>query len=389
MLLRRYTVYIPSIARGIHHRNKKALSKRAGYRHVNLRGVAIGNGWIDVKIQGAATLGYGWWHGLIDLQTYRGLQAKWEDCMDRRETTDSAGGGGPFHPFTTPNECGVADAVVAASGGVFQYDVTTYDAYPAVISDGGTISNFFNDPAVRTALNFPSVDELPTWNACVPGSGRRRLLETRRQRELIVLDHDRPLSVVPYIAELLDDAHLDVLMYNGDLDLSCNSQGTEMALESMDWSGNQGWMDPGQTAWNHWIVDDQVAGRTKSFNNLHFVVVYNSGHFVPINQARNSLDMIGRLLDGQPFGDEALPMFPLVQESSREDQEPAKQMPGGGEATHARTISFALFNGLCGFLLGVMGSRMVALRRTHRKFESASSASSFNVTEATPLHHNA
>lgn len=168
---------------------------------------------------------------------------------------------------------------------------------------GGTISRFFNDPGVRESLNAPSLIEYPFWQACIPGSGRRRRLESdhHNKRELLYLDNDRPLSVVPYIAELLDDAKIDILLYNGDLDLACNAQSTQLSLESMEWSGKEKWNDPTTTKWHEWDVDGQPAGHTKKFRNLEFVAVYDSGHFVPINQARNSLDMIGRLLDRKPL----------------------------------------------------------------------------------------
>ena len=38
-------MYVPSIARGIHLRNKK-LASSSSLRHINLSGAAIGNGWI-------------------------------------------------------------------------------------------------------------------------------------------------------------------------------------------------------------------------------------------------------------------------------------------------------------------------------------------------------
>lgn len=41
-------MYIPSIARGIHLRNKK-LPSSSSLRHINLSGAAIGNGWIVSK----------------------------------------------------------------------------------------------------------------------------------------------------------------------------------------------------------------------------------------------------------------------------------------------------------------------------------------------------
>lgn len=122
---------------------------------------------------------------------------------------------------------------------------------------GGSLSSFFNDPTVRNSLNAPSIEEHPYWSGCVPGAGRRRRLERRNQRDLVVLENDRPLSVVPFIAELLDDAHLDILMYNGDLDLAVTAQGTELSLESMEWSGAEGWMDPNATKWHQWIVDGE------------------------------------------------------------------------------------------------------------------------------------
>ena len=198
-----------------------------------------------------------------------------------------------------------------------------------------------------------------------------------------MLENDKPLSVVPYISELLDDGKLDILMYNGDLDLACNAQGTELALESMDWSGKREWLDPYTTKWHEWIVDGQAAGHTKKFKNLEFLVVYNSGHFVPINQAQHSLNMIGRLLDGKSMGDKELPQFPL----------PKKYNIKGGTITGEKQTTKGIRGGapllpaLCGFLLGVMATYFWYNRHASREYSTSSSNSSFEATEATPLHH--
>ena len=53
-------------------------------------------------------------------------------------------------------------------------------------------------------------------------------------------------------------------------------QSTEMALNSMSWAGNDKWMDPNVTQWMEWKVDNEIAGHTKNYGNLTFVVVYNS-----------------------------------------------------------------------------------------------------------------
>jgi carboxypeptidase C (cathepsin A) len=387
--------YIPSIARGIHLRNEKVLqiessensSSSSSVIEINLKGVAIGNGWIDVYIQGPTAIDFAFWHGMIDLREYRSLHQKWDECVSREITGMS---NPPFHPFTTPDECGLSTAVMEASGSTFTYDVTTYDAYPGVLNKGGVIANFFNDADVRTALNVKSIEEQPLWLSCVPGSGRRRNLKgysthshQNDQRDLILLQDDQPLSVVPYIAELLDDAKIDVLLYNGDLDLACSSQSTEMALESMEWSGREGWMNPDVTQWKEWIVDGNPSGHTKRYHNLEFVVVYNSGHFVPINQARNSLNLIGRLLDGKSFGDKENPQFTSTQREK-------KQMNNIASNENNRdALHFSVMTGAFGFFLGVLSSHIVSRRTASNRHHNNSSADSspFPKTETTPLKH--
>lgn len=396
-------MYIPSIAHEIHLQNKR-ISYSPGtpgvadasviarlddkiysspkLRTIKIAGLAIGNGWIDAKLQGPTTIDFAWWHGMIDLQDRRNLQAQWDKCINE-QILDSIEE--PFHPFTTPDECGITTAVMKASGSTFMYDVTASDAYPAILDEGGTLSLFFNDPVVRTSLNAPSMDEQPHWSGCVPGAGRRRHLERTNQRELTVLDNDRPLSVVPYIAELLDDAKLDILFYNGDLDLACSSQSTELALDSMEWSGAEGWKDQNRAKWNRWTVDGQPAGHTKRFMNLQFLVVYNSGHFVPTNQPRRSLNMIGRFLDGKSLGDESLPSFE-TDDSTTISQTENSDDHQHNEDKYGNQI-FSFLAGLGCFLLGVLVSHVATRtkRSTHRKVSQSTSSELQLVTEATPF----
>jgi hypothetical protein len=143
------------------------------------------------------------------------------------------------------------------------------------------------------------------WRGCIPGAGRRRLLDQHQQRRLY-LEQDRPISVVPYIAELLDDAKIQVLIYNGDRDLSTCAQGSEMLLNSMDWSGAKHWT---KATRGLWVVGNQTAGYSKRHLGLEFVVVYNSGHLVPYNQPVHALDLVTRFLKNESFADHALPSF--------------------------------------------------------------------------------
>lgn len=181
------------------------------------------------------------------------------------------------------------------------------------------------------------------------------------------------------------DAKIDVLLYNGDLDLACSPQSTEMSLESMEWSGKEIWMDPDETPWQQWMVGDQAAGHTKKHKNLQFLVVYNSGHFVPTNQAINALNMIGRLIDGESFGDQELPQFAMNEVRSKQEPFVSITIDHGKKAT----MQFSLLTGVFGFLLGLLASVVIS-KKTHRGHyhNQSSTDSPFPKTETTPLKHS-
>ena len=122
-----------------------------------------------------------------------------------------------------------------------------------------------------------------------------------------MLKDDAPDSVVPYVAELLDDAGIRVLFWNGDRDLLCCHTGTDMLLDGMKWSGAKKWKTVDRGVW---MVNDRFAGYTKTLGNLTYVTVYNSGHMVYYNQPVRCLDLVKRQLKGESFFDKELPYYP-------------------------------------------------------------------------------
>lgn len=102
---------------------------------------------------------------------------------------------------------------------------------------------------------------------------------------------DKPESVVPFVAELLDETDVRVLFWNGDRDLLCCHTGTELLLDSMQWSNASSWKTANRGVW---MVNDRVAGYTKKLGNLQYVTVYNSGHMVYYNQPALALDLVKR-----------------------------------------------------------------------------------------------
>jgi hypothetical protein len=244
---------------------------------------------------------------MIDAYTRDAFHSQWEHCS----THDGFSMTGEmqsavFHPFTTPDECGIMQAVLVAAGkdvlprGLSPnlYDVTSFDPYAVIASTDSTFTKFMNNPDVKRALNAPA--EI-NWAGCMPGAGRRRRLG--------LLDDDAPVSVVPYVAKLLDHTDIRVLIYNGDFDMSTNVQGSEMLLNDMKWSGHAAWKIAGRGIWIS--KNETVAGYVKSFRNLMFLVVKNSGHLVPFNRPAHALELVERFLERKPFLDIPLPSFVL------------------------------------------------------------------------------
>lgn len=352
--------YVPSIAHYIYHKNKKTKES------INLAGIGIGNGWADANIQGPMIIDYAWWHGMIDSVIRDALHEEWEHCSLRTGSEPP-----PFHPFTVPDECGLMGATLQAAGaGLFSwgapntYDVTTFDPYLLLTSHNSTNYHFFNKAQVQKALNVPKDIGKP-WLGCIPGEGRRRRLARnvpngvfatirRTLTEKLLLDDDRPVSVVPYIAELLDEAGIQVLVYNGDRDLSTCAQGSETLLDGMKWSGSADWANPNVYRRGLWMVDGQVAGHAKSLKGLDFVIVFNSGHLVPYNQPINSLDLITRLLKADPFINVDIPFV---------FQAPKRVKKHSMSSTTAAFIA-----AICGFILGILAVFVYSLFQ-RRKYD--------------------
>jgi Serine carboxypeptidase len=308
-------MYVPSVAHGIHQENLKRnndMSKQQGkdeesrdhevhfptdHQQIPLKGIGIGNGLIDVQTQAPAVIDWGYWHGLIDIATRDYLQALWDQCYqsaihdDINKPQQQTPPPPFFNPFTTGDDCGFLDAVLVSAGdGLLpdrldmapnMYDATTWDTYPAV-GGHGVIHSFYNNPKVQELLHAPVGTE---WHGCQIHNDRRQ-----RRRRLKLLDHDRPLSMLPYLAELMDEGNVKVLIYNGDLDISVNAQGSEAALNRMQWSHADQWYHSNRSLWivhNDDDDDDEkdlaspmVAGYVKQVDRLHFVIVRNSGHMV-------------------------------------------------------------------------------------------------------------
>ena len=89
---------------------------------------------------------------------------------------------------------------------------------------------------------------------------------------------------------------LQVLVYNGNKDIMCNTPGNLNVFSSMTaWSGRNQFV--GQEA-KPFTVNNKTVGFIKSAQNLIFIGLDNAGHFVPKDLPEASLIMLEKFTRG-------------------------------------------------------------------------------------------
>ena len=81
-----------------------------------------------------------------------------------------------------------------------------------------------------------------------------------------------------HVAALLE-RNVRVLIYVGIYDWTCNWVGNQAWTLNMEWSGKEAF---GQQPLQPWLVEGQVAGKTRSAKGLTFATIDGAGHMVSV-----------------------------------------------------------------------------------------------------------
>lgn len=101
------------------------------------------------------------------------------------------------------------------------------------------------------------------------------------------LDKAVLVSKKDWLARVLDQGDLEVLIYNGNLDVLVNVPGMNRVVNSLEWR-DKGEFNRSEIFWV-WNEEDgraEMAGHVTSGGRLTYVIVQNAGHMVPISQPR-------------------------------------------------------------------------------------------------------
>ncbi|XP_044153791.1 lysosomal protective protein-like [Bufo gargarizans] len=284
---------------------------------MNLKGLAIGNGVTDNKMDSHSSIYFSYYHGLIDISGWSLMEAA---CCKRRRCN-----------FFNPRNKQCSNAVNEAFSKANSDKLNIYNIYqpclegePGEIRDYGDhikaylpgimsveshsqfskrlremsqlnktislgvpcmndsdITTYLNNPEVRSALHIPN--QLPRWEVCndeVFYTFQREMEDARSQ----------------YL-QVLDEKKYRILVYSGDVDMACNFLGAEWFVHSL--------AQKSEKFYQPWMYKDgdqlQIAGYAKQYANLTFLTVKGAGHMVPTDKPLQAFQMFRRFINNEPF----------------------------------------------------------------------------------------
>lgn len=101
-------------------------------------------------------------------------------------------------------------------------------------------------------------------------------------------------DVIPAVDYLLANTTLKVVIYNGQLDLICDTVGLEMWMKKLKWPSLATWRLQPKVAFHAGPPPgySQTAGFVKKYRNLYFYWIMRAGHMVPGDAPYASLRML-------------------------------------------------------------------------------------------------
>lgn len=120
------------------------------------------------------------------------------------------------------------------------------------------------------------------------------------------LTSDGAISMQPQMLYLLEHG-IDVLFYQGNLDLACNTAGNLQWAHNFQWKGQPAFVAQERRPWNHeenevgWFKEVKTitaGGRNTTFA---FATVNGAGHMVPFDKPKEALALVERWLGGRSF----------------------------------------------------------------------------------------
>ncbi|MCL9685560.1 S10 family peptidase [Legionella maioricensis] len=255
--------YLPQLAMRI-------ITGNTGKQKIQLKGLLVGDAWVNPRLQQLANADYAYSHGLIDRNTQEKVLKLYHQCIkeiDKRTPSTRRAN----------QTCEKIQAlIIKESGGLNLANISK-----GVEPDDSTMIKYLNTPEVRQALHVdPRVQQFKTFSE-------------RVAKRLEIGEQDSVANLYPVILA----AGVRVLIYNGLEDgKDSNFMSTDLWLSELNWPFKKEFANTARCVWH---VDHQVAGYAKSAGGLTQVKIRHAGHLAPIDQPARLLDLFNHFISDQ------------------------------------------------------------------------------------------
>ncbi|GJN92002.1 hypothetical protein Rhopal_005030-T1 [Rhodotorula paludigena] len=249
-----------------------------------LKGLLIGNGWIDPTNQYPAYLDFALQAGVIKKGS--DAEAKVRKQVDLcQKTLSRPGRVERIHEGQCETILGaITDSTIQNVNGqnmcVNNYDVRLTDTHPACgmnwPPDLADMHPYLSREDVKSA--FHATRKQGPWLECNGQVGAQFFTRTSA-------------PAVRLLPKLLEQ--IPILMFAGAEDLICNHVGIERMIENLKWNGETGF---GNATQEEWVVDGRTAGTWTTARNMTYVKINEASHMVPYDQPIAAHDMFLRFV---------------------------------------------------------------------------------------------
>lgn len=299
-------------------------------KEMNLKGVAIGNGYLDANKLAESLIYFAYYHGLLGKSMWHGLS---QQCCEGKPP---ARGDCKFVGPGRRGECSffleqVTDSIL--NSGLNPYNLYDKCAQPSQTEQMKQVLSreHFDKSLILSSFNVTN-ERSPVWSKGMASAEKKlakrfQLVEgdppcTNDDVVINYLNRDdvkkalhipKDLSrkfttcfdkiqykmiypgleggLAPQMNKLIDSPRkLTMLVYNGDVDMMCNFFGDEWFVDDL---GRKVIAD-----YSPWHVDNQVAGFVKHYEGITYMTVKGSGHMVPTDRPAEALHMFNIFLYG-------------------------------------------------------------------------------------------
>ena len=184
------------------------------------------------------------------------------------------------------------------TGGVNMYNILDWNPPFSTVdlSDKSPLEKLYwrhcgalNTPSLSTLMNGVIRKKLGIIPKNVTWGGQSGMVFQKQN-----VDFMKP--VISIVDDLLHDTKLKVVAYNGQLDLICDTMGTELWVQKLKWSGMPGYNNAPRKPYHSEKVTNGPAGYIKSFQNFSFYWILNAGHMVPYDAGDAARTMVHNIL---------------------------------------------------------------------------------------------